>query len=59
MSVCITVESSILAFSAARALERHRVSTVDPFLLLELLREPVDDALVEVVAAQVRRRWST
>ena len=38
-----------------QALERHRVlGKVDPLVLLEFLDQPVDDLLVEVVAAQVR-----
>ena len=37
------------------ALERHGVlAQVDPLLALELLRQVVDDALVEIVAAEVR-----
>jgi hypothetical protein len=36
------------------ALQRHRVlGKVDPLVLAELVDQPVDDALVEVVAAQV------
>ena len=39
----------------AQALERHRVLLqIDRLVLLELLRQPIDDALVEVVAAEVR-----
>ena len=38
-----------------QALERHRIlGQVDRLIALELCHEPVDDALVEVVAAQVR-----
>ena len=38
-----------------QALERHRVlREVDPLIALELADDPVDDALVEVVAAEVR-----
>ena len=37
-----------------QALDRHRVAAeVDPLVLLELLQQPVDDPLVDVVAAQV------
>ena len=55
--------SSILAFSAAslQALHRHAVRLeVDALGVLELVDEPVDDALVPVVAAEARcRRGST
>ena len=57
MSVSITVESSILAFSAdfLQALQRHPVlAEIDALALLELGDDPVDDPLVEVVAAEVR-----
>ena len=57
MSVSITVESSIFAFSAAslQALQRHPVlAEIDAFGLLELGDDPVDDPLIEVVAAEVR-----
>ncbi len=38
-----------------QALQRHRVlGQVDPLVLLELVHQPLDHALVEVVAAQVR-----
>src|SRR5690606_23530924 len=41
--------------SLLQPLERHRVlGEVDPLVLLELLDQPVDDLLVEVIAAQVR-----
>ena len=46
-----------MAFSAAsfRRCKRHLVlAQVDAFLLLELVDDPVDHALVEVVAAEVR-----
>ena len=57
ISVSTTVESSILAFSAAslQALERHAVlAEIDALVLLELVDDPVDDALIEVVAAEMR-----
>ena len=57
MSVSITVESSIFAFSAAsfsRCSAIRSFDEIDAFLLLELRDDPVDDALVEVVAAEVR-----
>jgi hypothetical protein len=57
MSVSITVESSIFAFSAAflQALQRHAIlAEIDAVALLELRDDPVDDALIEVVAAEVR-----
>ncbi len=56
MSVSITVESSILAFSAASF---RRCSAIRSLLrsmpsdLLELGDDPLDDALIEVVAAEV------
>ena len=50
------MESSILAFSARflQPLQRHLILRyVDAGLVLELLHQPVDNALVDVVAAQV------
>ena len=55
MSVSIAEESSIFAFSAAslQALQRHAiVAQVDALLLLELVGQVVDDALVEVLTAE-------
>ena len=53
----LVVESSILARSAA-SLRRCEgllvLGQVDALVLLELLEQPVDDLLVEVVTAQVR-----
>jgi hypothetical protein len=62
-SVSTALESSILAFSAASS-RRWRASAsprdVDAALFLEFIGEPVDDLLVDVLAAQVRcRRRST
>ena len=57
MSVDSVVDSSIFAFSAGflEPLQRHRVlGEVDALVALELGHEPVDHALVEVVATQVR-----
>ena len=57
MSVEIVLDSSIFAFSAGflEALERHRIlGEIDALIALELADDPVHDALVEVVAAQVR-----
>ena len=57
ISVVAVVDSSIFAFSAA-SLRRWRAcwsfAEVDALVLLELGQQPVDDALVEVVAAEVR-----
>ena len=57
ISVSIVEESSIFAFSAA-SLRRCRtilsLRDVDAGVLLELGDEPVDDPLVDVVAAEVR-----
>ena len=56
ISVCWSVESSIFAFSRGflQALQRHPVlAQVDALLALELVADPVDDPLVEVVAAEV------
>jgi len=56
ISVDAVVDSSIFAFSAAsfEALEGLLVlAEVDALVLLEFGQQPVDDALVEVVAAQV------
>ena len=53
----MTAESSHFAFSAGvlEALERHAVlAKVDAVLVLETLDEPVDDALVEVLATEER-----
>ena len=57
MSVSITVESSILAFSAAsfrRCSAIRSLLEIDAVALLELGGDPLDDALIEVVAAEVR-----
>ena len=56
--ICVVIvdDSSILAFSRrlVEALQRHRVLTqVDALVALELGDHPVDDRLVEVVAAEV------
>ena len=55
MSVCVLLDSSILAFSAA-SFRRCSASTslrqVDALFLLELGDDVVDDALVEVLAAE-------
>ena len=57
ISVEAVEDSSIFAFSAA-SLRRWRacwsLRQVDALVLLELGEQPVDDALVEVVAAEVR-----
>ena len=56
MPVSWTLESSIFAFSARllQALESHLVlGDVDAARLLELGRNPVDDRVVDVVAAEV------
>ena len=57
ISVVAVDDSSIFAFSAA-SLRRCRAcwsfDEVDALVLLELGQQPVDDALVEVVAAEVR-----
>ena len=56
MEVVCALESSILAFSAAsfsRCSAMRSLRQVDARVLLELARQPLDDALVEVVAAQV------
>ena len=58
ISVSTVVDSSILAFSAAsfRRCKSHLVALrgqVEAFFLLELGNQPLHDALVEVVAAQV------
>ena len=56
ISVSCAVDSSILAFSAA-SLRRCRaigsLAEVDALVLLELVEQPVDDPLVDVVAAEV------
>ena len=57
MSVSITVESSILAFSAAsfrRCSAMRSLPRSIPSLFLNSRDDPVDDALIEVVAAEVR-----
>ena len=57
MSVSITVDSSILAFSAAsfrRCSAIRSLLEIDAVALLELRDDPLDDALIEVVAAQMR-----
>ena len=57
ISVSIAVDSSILAFSAPsfrRWSAIRSLRQVDAVALLELGREPLDDAIVEVVAAEVR-----
>jgi hypothetical protein len=65
ISVCSTVESSILAFSAAsfRRCKACGPSQVDALILAELVGDVVDDALVPVIAAQegvaIGRRTST
>jgi len=60
ISVSIVVDSSILAFSApSLRLQRHPIlRQVDAFGFLELADEPLDDAIVEIVAADACRRWS-
>ena len=57
MSVSITDDSSIFAFSAAsfsRCSAMRSLREIDAVALLELVDDPVDDLLVEVVAAEVR-----
>ena len=57
ISVSITDDSSILAFSAAsrsRCSAMRSLLEIDAVALLELRDDPLDDALVEVVAAEVR-----
>ena len=57
ISVSRTLDSSHLAFSAAslQALQRHAVlAQIDAVLLLEAVDQPVDDARVEVLAAEER-----
>jgi hypothetical protein len=53
------VESSIFARSGRipQTLQRHLVALatqVEPFILLKLIDQPVDDPLIQIVAAQVR-----
>jgi hypothetical protein len=50
MSVDVVLDSSIFAFSAAS----FRRWSADALIALELADDPVDDALIEVVAAEVR-----
>ncbi len=55
ISVCVVDDSSILAFSAASFRRCRRelvVAQVDALLLLELVGEVVDEAHVEVFAAE-------
>ncbi len=57
ISVCIVVESSHFAFSAASFSRCSAIGSLRrsiPVGLLELVGQPVDDPLVEVVPAQVR-----
>ena len=60
-SCCCVVESSIFAFSAASFRRPSAWMSFERSMpwCLELVDEPGDDQLVEVVAAQVRRRSST
>ena len=54
-SVCVALESSILAFSAAslrRCRARRSLRRSMPCLLAELVGQVVDDALVEILAAE-------
>ena len=56
ISVSITVESSILAFSAAsrkRCNAWRSAAQVNALVFLEFIRGPVDDALIPVIAAEV------
>ena len=57
MLVCTTDESSIFAFSAAsvsRCIACLSFAQIDALIAAELIDEPVDDALVVIVAAEMR-----
>ena len=57
MLVCTTDESSIFAFSARFGKPLHRLlvlAQIDALIAAELIDEPLDDAMIVVVAAEMR-----